>query len=129
MGVKIHPSSLDGIVRRLRTIPTPVRAGGHTHRRQAPPLVFPITLSSPTGAAGDKDTQCSRTYTVTDAITKIELGTSINPSASPHVWRRHPKGTMTEATAGLAYRKADGTLVITWINEVLNTGPCETPTP
>lgn len=85
--------------------------------------VFPVTLDRVGGAAGSAAAPATWTYDVA-GIGGEELGTAINPVASPHAWRRPAVGIMTEATSGLAYFDADGDVVLTWINEVAQQEAC-----
>jgi hypothetical protein len=84
----------------------------------APGVPFPVTLSSPAGASGSDTTQCAYTYTVTTAVGGVQLATSLNPASSPHVHNRPSLGEMVAADHGMAYYKADGTLVVYDCNEV-----------
>lgn len=87
--------------------------------------LFPVTLTGDGGSAGDDTTQCSFTYTISDAITGAELATSVSPITSPNVCARPSVGAMVAATHGMAYTKADGTLVLCQCNETLGVEDCE----
>lgn len=92
--------------------------------------VFPITLTVFVQDPGSATTPANHTYDVRHAITSVFLGAAINPTAAPHVWKRPAVGRMAVATAGLAYfmdppiQDQPAPLVITWINEVMQTGAC-----
>jgi hypothetical protein len=94
---------------------------------EADPLV-PVQLTQTGGLPGDKDNQCSFTYTVRD-LAGNELATGVDPIAAPHAWRRMPRGQYLAATAGLAVPGgtpgADGTVALYWINEVPNANACQ----
>jgi hypothetical protein len=86
---------------------------------------FPITLAQTGGTAVEDDqTKADWTYTVTHALTGKELGLAVDPTAGNHTWVRPTKGYMTKATAGWAYMNNNRELVILWINEVADQGPC-----
>lgn len=85
--------------------------------------VFPITLTQTGGAQGDEDSPATWTYGVSDLNGK-ELGTAVDPTASPHKWVRPGAGQMSSATFGYAHW--NGTeLVIGWINEQLIQEKCD----
>jgi hypothetical protein len=86
--------------------------------------LIPVVMSQTGGSAGDKDAQCSFTYTVRD-LASNDLATGVDPLAAPHVWRRMPRGQYLAATAGLALVQADGSPAIHWINEVPNANACD----
>lgn len=86
--------------------------------------IFPITMSQTGGSNGTASAAASWTYTVTHAITSASLGTTVNPTTSPHLWRRPSLGQMAAATAGLAFTNASGQLVITWCNETPGPAAC-----
>jgi hypothetical protein len=89
-----------------------------------PAVTFAVTMSQTGGSAGSKTTACSFTYTVTDALTGSSLGTGVNPSTSPHVWKRTSLGKYVAATSGLAYYNSTPALVIAWCNEVPEVSAC-----
>lgn len=78
---------------------------------------FPITLSQTGGSAGSASAACSFTYTVTDSLTGVVLGTNVNVTASPHLHNRPSLGAQIAADGGLAYYNSSGQLVILWVNE------------
>jgi hypothetical protein len=86
--------------------------------------LVPVQLTQTGGLPGDKDNQCSFTYTVRD-LAGNELATAVDPLASPHAWRRMPRGQYLAATAGLAVPQPDGAPAIYWINEVPNANACQ----
>jgi len=83
--------------------------------------MFPIELTQTGGAQGAPPTW---TYTVKDAVTGLQLGTAVNPTASPHRYVR-PAYYMDAADYGTAYFNTSGTLSIMWINEKAQTLVCE----
>jgi hypothetical protein len=87
-------------------------------------ILFPITLSKSGGEEGDEKTATSWRYNVTHALTKETLAEDVNPTASPHQWRRPGIGKMTQATFGYAHFNSDDKLVIGWINETFVLGSC-----
>ena len=73
--------------------------------------LFPVTVSQTGGVAGNKTTQCTFTYTVTD-LDGNQLGTAIAPAM-----QRPALGAMTAATKGIAYMN-EGAVVLQWCDEV-----------
>ncbi len=90
--------------------------------------LFPVTLSQTGGEQGDHEKAASWTYTVTDALSDEELATDVDPTASPHQWKRPGLGAMTAATFGYAHYDNDDKLVLGWINEILEVAACEDET-
>lgn len=88
-------------------------------------LVFPIKLKKTGGEDGTDEKKTSWTYSVTHATTDEELGEEIDPTASPHQWKRPSIGKMTPATFGYAHYNTDEKLVIGWINETFVLGTCK----
>ena len=86
-------------------------------------VMVPATFTQTGGSAGDNTTTCSFTYTVTDATTSTELGTAVNPTASPHHFQRHGPGECKAATYGWVYM-APGGFEIGDCNEKLVTEEC-----
>jgi len=86
--------------------------------------VFPVILAYDGGSAGSETTQASWTYTVTDALSEVELGATVDPTAGVHKWVRPTVGVMIAATFGYAHRNAAGDFVIGWINEVADQEAC-----
>lgn len=86
-------------------------------------VLFPVTLAQTGGADGTNAAAATWTYTVTDVRQSVELGTSVDPTASPHKWVRDI-GPMAKATAGLAYWSSPGTFVLTWLNELPSSELC-----
>lgn len=90
------------------------------------PIVFPILLTQTGGSGGTATAACSFTYTVTD-VDANSLGTTIDPTASPHTHKRTNLGTLAAATAGLAYYGNNAgapQLRIVWCNEVISVSEC-----
>jgi len=87
---------------------------------------FPITVTSadPAGSQGTASTAASWLYDVADAITGETLAEDVDPTGSPHLWRRPSVGQMVKATAGLAYWNDSDALVVTWLNEVADQEAC-----
>lgn len=102
-------------------------SGGRLFEFSPPaPILFPILMTQTGGSAGSNSAACSFTYTVTD-VDSNSLGTSVNPSSSPHTHKRPNLGTMAAATAGLAYygnNANDPELRIVWCNEVISVSEC-----
>ncbi len=80
--------------------------------------LFPVTLKQTGGEQGDNENAASWKYTVTDALSDEELATDVDPTKSPHQWKRPSFGAMTAATFGYAHYDNDDKLVLGWINEV-----------
>jgi hypothetical protein len=82
---------------------------------------FAVTLAQSTGSDGTQTAKASWTYNVTNTATGIQIsvtGTPIDPTVSPHLCQRPSLGKVLKATAGLAYRKSDGSYVVASCNEV-----------
>lgn len=93
---------------------SPKNQGGEDSRR-----VFPVTLSGASGSAGTNSPPAAATYTytVTDAFTGVQIGTSIS------VWMARQPGHVTAASKGLACW-ISGTLYIVLCDEVIDTTTC-----
>ena len=89
------------------------------------PSVFAVALTQTGGAQGTDAAAASWTYTVADYLASTELATAVDPTASPHLWRRPTVGWIVAATHGLATANAAGNLVLTWINEIAEQEACE----
>ncbi|MCL2120389.1 MAG: hypothetical protein FWH27_18400 [Planctomycetaceae bacterium] len=87
--------------------------------------LFPVKLNKTGGEQGDDKSVASWTYKVTDALTDEVLGENVNPTASPHQWRRPGIGALREASFGYAHRDKDDKLVLGWINETLQLEKCD----
>ena len=88
--------------------------------------VIPVVLEQVGGSQGDNEDPASWTYDVKDFYdTGLVLLEAVNPTSSPHKWKRPSVGQMTEATFGYAHYDAEGELVIGWINEVAEQEACE----
>lgn len=87
--------------------------------RQAPThdVRFEVTLSNPSGSAGDKTHAPTYVYDVA-ALNGETLGTGVSVS-----WSR-PVGHVTAAGKGVAYYTAAGSLVLAEVNEVPGFGGC-----
>lgn len=71
--------------------------------------IIPLSLSNPTGGAGDDSTFCSYAYDVVDTITGLSLGTGITVTGSG---LRIVMAEMNAATMGLGYIPATGGVVL-----------------
>lgn len=89
-----------------------------------PAAPFPVTLTQVGGAQGTASAAATWTYDVADAISAASLETAVNPTASPHQWRRPGVGAITPATFGYAHYTAQGELAVGWINETLEQEAC-----
>jgi hypothetical protein len=78
---------------------------------------FPVTLSSPSGSAGDQTTRTAFTYTVTGPG-GTTLGTGVAMTGNG---QRLMKMTMTAGTRGRATYEPDGTLKLLWADEIAST--------
>jgi hypothetical protein len=90
-------------------------------------LVFPVLLTQVGGSQGTDIAVASWTYDVKHGMapdTQAALLTAVNPTASPHMWRRPTVGVMIKATFGYAHYDRDGALVLGWINEVVDQVAC-----
>ncbi len=87
--------------------------------------LFPVTLSQTGGEQGDHEKAASWTYTVTDALSDEELEKNVDPTASPHRWKRPGLGAMSKANFGYAHYDNDDQLVLGWINEVIEVEACD----
>jgi len=88
------------------------------------PTVFPVNLTQTGGSQGTSTTAASWTYSVVDPVTNQTLATGVNPTASPHKWKRPSAGWMIAATFGYAHYNAQGQLVLGWINEMVEQEAC-----
>jgi len=85
---------------------------------------FPISLTQTGGAVGSPTVATSWTYTVTHAITGVTLGTTVDPEASPHLYRRETLGKLIAAIAGTGFYNSSGTFVILHIHEPIDPSEC-----
>jgi len=88
------------------------------------PTVFPVNLTQTGGSQGTTTTPASWTYSVIDPVTSQTLATAVNPTVSPHKWKRPSAGWMIAATFGYAHYNAQGQLVFGWINEMVEQEAC-----
>ena len=92
-----------------------------------PGVDFRVVLNKTGGSSGSASGPTTWTYTVSD-LDGNTLTTAVNPTASPHIWRRPAIGPLVEATHGSACWIADGSggyqLSVGWINETLNAEAC-----
>ena len=88
------------------------------------PTVFPVNLTQTGGSQGTTTTPATWTYSVIDPVTSQTLATAVNPTVSPHKWKRPSAGWMIAATFGYAHFNAQGQLVLGWINEMVEQEAC-----
>jgi hypothetical protein len=88
------------------------------------PTVFPVNLTQTGGSQGTTTTPASWTYSVIDPVTSETLATNVNPTVSPHKWKRPSAGWMIAATFGYAHWNTDGDLALGWINEMVEQEAC-----
>jgi len=92
--------------------------------------VFPVNLSQTGGSQGDESYPASWTYNVYDIKSGALLESSVDPTSSPHKWKRPSIGQMIAADFGYAHYQDDGSggeqLVLGWINEMVDQEACET---
>ena len=92
--------------------------------------VFPVNLSQTGGSQGDESYAASWTYNVYDIESGELLESSVDPTSSPHKWKRPSVGQMIAADFGYAHYEDDGSsgeqLVLGWINEMVDQEACET---
>lgn len=89
-------------------------------------IAFPVTLTQTGGAQGSDTAIATWTYTVSHAITGIQLATEVSPVADPHKWQRPSVGWIIAATFGYAHYNTSGALVIGWLNEIPDQEACPT---
>ncbi len=94
------------------------------HGEQGEAGLFPVKLSQSGGEDGDEKTATTWRYNVTHALTDEPLASGIDPTASPHQWKRPAIGKMTKATFGYAHFDSDEKPVIGWINETFVLSSC-----
>ncbi|NLY01516.1 MAG: hypothetical protein GXY83_35945 [Rhodopirellula sp.] len=88
------------------------------------PTLFPVNLTQTGGSQGTTTTPASWTYSVIDPVTGETLATNVNPTVSPHKWKRPSAGWMITATFGYAHWNTDGDLALGWINEMVEQEAC-----
>jgi hypothetical protein len=93
------------------------------------PAVFPVELHQSGGQQGDEQNPATWTYDLLDVLTGQTLASGVDPTASPHKWRRPSVGYIIPATFGYAHWDADGQLVLGWINEVADQEACNASPP
>ena len=86
--------------------------------------LFPVVLNKTGGDEGDEKTATTWRYDVTHALTDELLAEDIDPTKSPHQWKRPSIGRMTQATFGYAHFDNDDNLVVGWINETFVLSSC-----
>jgi len=95
----------------------------------SPMHVFPVELSQVGGDAGGESAPASWTYDVRGVESGELLESSVDPTSSPHKWKRPSVGQMIAADFGYAHYEDDGSggeqLVLGWINEMVDQEACE----
>ena len=86
--------------------------------------LFPVELKKSGGEEGDEKTATTWRYDVTHAMTDESLKKDVDPTKSPHQWKRPAIGRMTQATFGYAHFNKKDELVIGWINETFVLSSC-----
>jgi hypothetical protein len=86
--------------------------------------LFPVTLEKTGGENGDDENATSWTYKVTDALSDEKLEENVDPTTSPHQWKRPNIGALTAATFGYAHYDNDNKIVLGWINEIPELAVC-----
>ena len=86
--------------------------------------LFPVKLEKTGGEQGDNEKVASWTYKVTDAMTDEKLEEDVDPTESPHQWKRPEVGAFEAATFGYAHYDKDDKLVLGWINEIAQQEAC-----
>jgi hypothetical protein len=86
--------------------------------------LFPVTLEKTGGEQGDDEKVASWTYKVTDTLSDEKLDEDVDPTESPHQWKRPDIGAFTPATFGYAHYDNDNELVLGWINEIPELDAC-----
>ena len=84
----------------------------------------PVQLGVAGGEEGDEKNATTWRYNVTHALTGESLADDIDPTASPHQWKRPGIGKMTAATFGYAHYDDSDNLVVGWINETFVLSSC-----
>jgi hypothetical protein len=79
--------------------------------------LFPVELKKSSGEEGDEKKTTTWRYDVTHALTDESLENDVDPTKSPHQWKRPAIGRMTQATFGYAHFNTKDELVVGWINE------------
>lgn len=92
--------------------------------KYSPPSLFPVILSQAGGEQGSSSSGASWTYDVTDVVTDSALASGVNPTVSPHRWKRPSVGQMSSANFGYAHYDATNQLVLGWINEMVIQTAC-----
>ncbi len=87
--------------------------------------LFPVKLEQTGGEQGDHKKAASWEYKVTDAMTDEKLEEDVDPTKSPHQWKRPEVGAISKATFGYAHYDNDDKLVLGWINEVPEVEACD----
>jgi len=90
-----------------------------------PTCIFPVKLKQVYGEQGDEKKPATWTYDVSDPTTDDVLAEGINPTSSPHQWKRPSVGYMIKATFGYAHYDKDDKLVLGWLNEQVEQASCE----
>jgi hypothetical protein len=88
--------------------------------------LFPIKLEKTGGEQGTHEKAASWTYHLTDALSDEKLDKDVDPTSSPHQWKRPEIGAFSPATFGYAHYDNENKLVLGWINEIAEQESCGT---
>jgi hypothetical protein len=86
--------------------------------------LFPVTLKKSGGEEGDEKTATTWRYDVSHALTDESLAKDVDPTKSPHQWKRPSIGKITQATFGYAHCNDKEELIVGWINETFVLSSC-----
>jgi hypothetical protein len=86
--------------------------------------LFPVKLEKTGGEQGNDEKVASWTYKVTDALTDEKLEEDVDPTTSPHQWKRPSIGAFSAATFGYAHYDNDNKIILGWINEIPEQEAC-----
>jgi hypothetical protein len=87
--------------------------------------MFPIALALTENVPGSATTPAGHLYDIVHGVTgELLLSAFTDPTAPPHRWKRPAVGVMSPADLGFAYRLANNTIVIAWINEIAEHEAC-----
>ncbi len=92
--------------------------------------LFPVTLSQTGGEQGDHEKAASWAYTVTDALSDEELEKNVDPTASPHRWKRPGlSASLLSMTCGWQLKSAarGREKMQRWVDGILSIYPLSSP--
>jgi hypothetical protein len=85
--------------------------------------IFRLKLTKTSGNAGNQSGPCRFLYTVKDVADNV-LDTGVDPTATPHMWKRSAYGTYIDATWAIAEGSpTSGNYTIICIGETQQEGP------